>query len=277
MGMSDTPNPWARNEEPQSPYDVSGYQATPSPAAPTSPSTSPAGAPGWGPYGASTEGAVPNPVPPPADPYQASGTPWPAPNATPAAPYGAPAPFGGPQGSQEYGTARFPVPGQPGVVGQSGVPGQPGVPGMPPAPQTPPPYMAAPPYAPAAQRPSSGGLAQLFDFQFQGYATPALVKIVYILSVAGAGLLWLMWIVAGFAVGSTPFSRPNPTVGVMALLFGWIPALLGVAYTRFLLEFYLATIRTSTKLDEIGERLTALADRPDSSDRDDPQHSGASE
>lgn len=142
----------------------------------------------------------------------------------------------------------------------------------PPPPWTPP--AAAQPYPtgvpsfpytpPPAAQATDAGFKQLLDFEFRGYATPTLVKVVYVLSVVGAGLLWLFWVVTGFSVGlANPFGRANPTAGVVALLFGWIPAVLIVAYTRFLLEFFLANIRTATRMEDIDAKLARLAERRD--------------
>jgi hypothetical protein len=82
----------------------------------------------------------------------------------------------------------------------------------------------------------------LFDFSFTKFATPGLVKIVYILQVVGAVGAWLLWLLAAFGA-----SR-------LVLLVGWIPVLLSIAFTRFVLEGIVALIRIHDRVTEMAER-----------------------
>ena len=118
---------------------------------------------------------------------------------------------------------------------------------------------------PAARTPRSGDanpFSSLFDLSFTRFATPGLVKIVYVASIVVALGTWLLWVMMGFAAGSAfgGFRRSDPTPGVAALIFGWIPALLSIAFTRFVLEFFLATIRTNATLEKIAARLASEPD-----------------
>ena len=186
-----------------------------------------------------------------ANPYGAPqppfGAPAQPPYAAPAAPaYGAPA-------EPSYGAPTEPPAGSP--YGSS----------SPQAPYSAPdpyaaqqPYPPAPPYAaapygqpPAAPRQDANPLAALFDFGFTKFATPGIVKIVYLMSVVVAVLGWLMVVMSGFGMGRL---GGGSTAGIIALLFGWIPALLFVAYMRFVLEAIVAVIRIHDRVNEIAER-----------------------
>ena len=94
-------------------------------------------------------------------------------------------------------------------------------------------------------------LSALFDFSFNKFATPGLVKIVYILSVVVAVGTWLLWVLAGFSASAFGGGTGG---GVLALLFGWIPALLAIAFTRFILEGIVALIRIHDRVTEIAAR-----------------------
>lgn len=197
-------------------------------------------------------------------------------------PYGAPQPPHGAAAQPPYGAAQppygaaqppFAAPAQPSYGAPAdpgyGAPAEPPSAGSPYAssPQAPSgapdpyaaqqPYPPAPPYAaqygppPAAPRQDANPLAALFDFGFTKFATPGIVKIVYLLSVVVAGLGWLTVVVSGFGMGRY---AGGAMMGTVALLFGWIPALLFVAYMRFILEAIVAVIRIHDRVNEIAER-----------------------
>ena len=156
-------------------------------------------------------------------------------------------------------------PGQPGGAPQPGATQQSG-PGA---------FGSAPPYAGggAAQPPTQptgyqGGWQQprprqprdsnpiksAFDFSFTRYATPGLVKIIYILAVIIAALWWIggtiVTFVAGAAAtsvsvygGSSGGGGGGIFLGFVSLLLGWIPALLWVLFVRVVLEGLMALVR----------------------------------
>lgn len=146
------------------------------------------------------------------------------PYGAPTPPYSAQQPYGEPQ--QPYSQAPY------------GAPGPQSAPGW-----------STPPMQPPKQ--DANPLGALFDFGFTKFATPGIVKIVYILSVAGAALGWLLAVISGFGAGRY---AGGPAMGVVALLFGWIPALLFVAYMRFILEAIVALIRIHDRVAEIAQR-----------------------
>lgn len=119
-----------------------------------------------------------------------------------------------------------------------------------------------PPVGPSQNGPKDANpLVALFDFGFTKFATPGLVKVVYLLAVVAAVGTWLMWVIAGFTTPVGFGTRPNPALGMAALLLGWVPALLSIAFTRFVLESVVALIRIHDRVDEIAAR--GREDEPD--------------
>lgn len=115
--------------------------------------------------------------------------------------------------------------------------------------QQPPPYGQQPYGQPAyggsvGRPPGKGFFGALFDFSFEHFVTPMLVKAVYIVALVALGLGWLFWLVAGFSQ-STGF-------GVAVLILGPILLFLYLCLIRMTLEFYLAIVRMS---QDIHQRL----------------------
>jgi hypothetical protein len=109
-----------------------------------------------------------------------------------------------------------------------------------------PPYGAGggqPPYG-GGQPPGKGFFGALFDFSFEHFVTPMLVKAVYIVALVALGLGWLFWLVAGFA--------QDAAFGVAVLILGPILLFLYLCLIRMTLEFYLAIVRMS---QDIHQRL----------------------
>ena len=116
-------------------------------------------------------------------------------------------------------------------------------------PQQPDPYGQQPPaygqqpYGQAAygggggRPPGKGFFGALFDFSFEHFVTPMLVKAVYIVALVALGLGWLFWLVLSFSQ-STGF-------GVAVLILGPILLFLYLCLIRMTLEFYLAIVRMS--------------------------------
>lgn len=104
--------------------------------------------------------------------------------------------------------------------------------------QPPPPgWGGGPPQGPTG--PAQANLfSALFDFSFNSFATPALIKIVYIV---GTALLVLGWL--GFTI--TTFATGEPLLGLLAFVGGAIVVLFYIAFLRLVLEFYYAVVRMS--------------------------------
>jgi Domain of unknown function (DUF4282) len=148
---------------------------------------------------------------------------------------------------------------------ESGGPGeyQPGQQGWSGGPQQPPPYPGAfgqqpqqptgwggypqpgqpvfgPPPTPPVGSPhghSASPFGALFDFDFNTFATPAVVKILYVVGMVLMGLLYIGMLIGGFATGVG--------VGLVTLIVGAIIILFSLILFRVTLEFYYALVRMS--------------------------------
>ena len=98
------------------------------------------------------------------------------------------------------------------------------------------------------QRPNTAGqeglFRSLFDFGFEHFITPIIVKVVYILATIGLVLGWLIFMIAGFS--------QSAGAGLALLVLGPIGLILYLAFIRMTLEFYLAIVRMS---EDIHQRL----------------------
>ncbi|SDS81195.1 protein of unknown function [Microlunatus soli] len=98
-----------------------------------------------------------------------------------------------------------------------------------------------------------------FDFSFASYATPGLVKIIYILAVIIAAIGWIGSTISYFVLAATTHTAVSRLGGppqtdtsvamfispVLLLLFGWVPGLLWVLVVRVVLEAALALVRAA--------------------------------
>ena len=109
-------------------------------------------------------------------------------------------------------------------------PGHPaGMPGMPPQQETP------------------SFFGALFDFGFNTFATPVVIKVLYILSLVGVGLVYVIAVISGFI--------QDPVTGLITLVVGGVIALISLIYTRVILELLYAVVR-------IAEDVRVLRNRP---------------
>lgn len=83
-----------------------------------------------------------------------------------------------------------------------------------------------------------GGFAALFDFSFASFATPSLIRLLYIVGTVLIGLGYLGYVIAAF-------STLGSAAGLITLVFGAVVALFMVAMLRLSLEFYFAVVRMS--------------------------------
>ncbi len=90
---------------------------------------------------------------------------------------------------------------------------------------------------PAPTTDAKGFFRALFDFSFESFVTPRIVKIVYVLATVAIGLLLLVMVVAGLAQGSV--------AGILMALLAPVVAVLYLAVIRMTLEFYFAIVRMS--------------------------------
>ena len=170
----------------------------------------------WSPQGAPGYG----PTPPPS--YGPSPTPSYGPSPTPG--YG-PSPTAG---------------GQPGYAGYQTAP----APGSSLGPATP--QVGAP--KPKDDNP----FAALLDFEFRRYATPGLIKIIYIVLLVAIGLSMLFGLASGLSMLSSQWTAG---VGVLTMLASGVGAIVSVLLVRIGLEYAIATIRMSGDIAKMREEL----------------------
>ncbi len=111
--------------------------------------------------------------------------------------------------------------------------------------QQPPPGWGPPPGQPSGGFGGPSGmpeqksaLSALFDFSFSSFATPGLIKLLYVMGAALLVLAWLGYTVFGFAaIGAG--------AGIAFLLLGAVVVLFYLAFLRLVLEFYFAVVRMS--------------------------------
>jgi hypothetical protein len=110
-------------------------------------------------------------------------------------------------------------------------------------------YGTPPPSEPFGQPapPTTSGkgfFGALFDFKFEHFITPIIVKFVYVLALIALVLGWLFFLVTGFSqsIGG----------GIAVLILGPVLLVLYLAFIRMTLEFYLAIVRMS---QDIHQRL----------------------
>ena len=170
-----------------------------------------------------------------------------------ASPYGTTPPGAAAYGATAYGAPQqgYPVPGQ-----------------------------GSDPYGTPPQPVVEGGkndnpLAGLLDLGFTQYATPVVVKVLYILLVLVGGISWIIGILSGFAWSGAS--------GLGALVGGGIALAAWILLVRVSLEFFLSIIRVAQDAQAIREGLDQLrADRAptstgnqESTARSDPSHNPA--
>lgn len=102
-------------------------------------------------------------------------------------------------------------------------------------------------------------LKAAFDFSFTSYATPGLVKIIYLLAVIITAAGWLGALIGAVVLGSgtaATYARYSEPSGLettlfrllypaLVLLFGWIPGLLSLLFLRVVLEAASALVRSA--------------------------------
>ena len=194
----------------------------------------------------------------------AFGSPAPGPSGPGVPAPGGPGPQGGAPGPEPVPTAPAPgtTPPTPTTPPTQAPPpvspaGGTGTPPPPPAPGGPGPGHPGPehqPHGAAGSFMASGGEAladssagffpALFDFTFNTFVTPKIVRIVYVLAVVWAAVGYVFAVIGGFA--------SSIGTGLVALIFGPIVAIIWLAVVRIGLEFGISVVRMS---EDVHRRL----------------------
>lgn len=118
----------------------------------------------------------------------------------------------------------------------------------------------------------AGFFRSLFDLSFaaERSVTMSFVKVIYVLGIALPVLSWLGGSLLFFILGGIQNAAyaefygsggsPQMVMGVLTLIFGWIPALINIILLRVVLEFVTAQIRTSQHTAEL-VRLARAAEQ----------------
>lgn len=91
--------------------------------------------------------------------------------------------------------------------------------------------------SPTPQAQAKGFFAALFDFGFKSFATPAVVKVIYVVGLVLLGLAYIGFVIAAFT--------QSVGYGLLVLILGAIVALFYLTLFRITLEFYYAVVRMS--------------------------------
>lgn len=99
-----------------------------------------------------------------------------------------------------------------------------------------------------------GLLGSLFDFSFRHFATPHIVRIVYMVSMVLLTISGLGWIIASFAV-MTSGEDGATLIGLLMLLSTPLVFLVYLAMIRMSMELYVAVTRLADDVGRIREEL----------------------
>ena len=115
----------------------------------------------------------------------------------------------------------------------------------PPDPVSQPQYPGSTSAPPSAWQPQAKGFfGALFDFSFNHFVTPSIIRFLYILGLIGIALSYLSFVILAFAISATQ--------GLVTLLLGLIIAVIYLAFWRVMLEFFLAVVRMSEDVHHRG-------------------------
>lgn len=93
-------------------------------------------------------------------------------------------------------------------------------------------------------RPQAKGFFEsLFDFGFNHFITPSIIRALYVLGLIVIGFVYLSFIIAAFEV--------NGAFGIISLLLGLIAAVVWAAFWRVTLEFFLSVVRMSEDIHNL--------------------------
>jgi hypothetical protein len=91
---------------------------------------------------------------------------------------------------------------------------------------------------------SSGFFPALFDFSFNSFVTPKIVRFVYVLATIWAVVMYVIVVISWFT--------QSVTSGIIALVFGPLIAIIWLAVVRIGLEFGISVVRMS---EDVHKRL----------------------
>jgi len=102
------------------------------------------------------------------------------------------------------------------------------------------------------QEDAKGLFGALFDFSFRHFITAKIIRFLYMLSVAMAGIMYLILVIGAF-YGSPGWGA------VMLLIIGPLVFLLSVVYARVALEIIMVVFRISEHTSNVNSTLAQMA------------------
>ena len=106
------------------------------------------------------------------------------------------------------------------------------------------PVLPPPPGGQSVTTQGKGFFGALFDFSFNNFVTPMIVKAVYVIATVLLVLAWVIWTLVTFT--------QSLGLGLVTLLLGAVAVIFYLALIRMTMEFYLAIVRMS---EDIHRRL----------------------
>lgn len=215
------------------------------PPTPEQPAPSPFAPPG---FGAASQPATPPPV------QTGYGQQQGAYSQPPSQGYGQPST----QGYGQQPPQSFQAPAQQGFGAQS----QPQAAGYQQQPVTPGAGWNIPPQPPRDASP----IKAAFDLSFNNYATPGIVKIVYVVGIVLTALGYVFGVIAAFISGAPRDygmgirSDGSVLPGILMLVFGWIPGAFFILLLRVALEMTLSSVRTAMDVRVLRQRSDEAQD-----------------
>ena len=104
---------------------------------------------------------------------------------------------------------------------------------------------------------SKNFLQALFDFSFSSFITIKFAKVIHLVNIVLALLgyvFWVfIWLFLASDVGDSEVGAMATFFAIIALLFGWIPALLQIVGVRLALEMNIALVRTAQNTSALRE------------------------
>jgi hypothetical protein len=118
-----------------------------------------------------------------------------------------------------------------------------------PPPASPPPYGTTSAYGGPSPRynrtPRRGFFSRLFDFSFEEFITPSIIKALFLIAIVVIGLSVLGAIIVGF--------MSSAGAGVFALIGGVIFGFFALLYARVILEVFIVFFRIRDDTEEIAQ------------------------
>lgn len=111
---------------------------------------------------------------------------------------------------------------------------------------------------------SSGFISAMLDFRFKSFIAVRFASVIYILAMIASAFVWLSLIASGVAADAAASAAVSswsldegfgfrPVMTLLAIIFGWIPAVLSLIFVRLVLEFIVAGVKTAQNTSRLAD------------------------